>query len=236
MTMAETAPPVSRRPPGTPVLVIDDHTSFAIAVCQVLQSHGLEARHLRIDGGLATTAARIPEVPRGVALLDPVLGTGDNRIELDGVALIEPLRRQGWTVLMIHGHRDEVPTAAGIAAGATGVVDKSAPLELLLATLDTARKGGQILSADERRRWVERHRTHQADRQPLARRLDRLSTTEREILELLLQGHRASEVAQRRVVPLTTVRTQIRAILTKLQVGSQLEAVALLTRDSRWRG
>jgi DNA-binding NarL/FixJ family response regulator len=36
------------------------------------------------------------------------------------------------------------------------------------------------------------------------------------------------------VVSLTTVRTQIRSILCKLDVGSQLEAVALAQQDRTW--
>lgn len=50
----------------------------------------------------------------------------------------------------------------------------------------------------------------------------------------LAKGQRAQAVADHFVVSLATVRTQIRAVLTKLEVGSQIEAVALLRRaDAR---
>ena len=65
----------------------------------------------------------------------------------------------------------------------------------------------------------------------LSRRLARLSGREREVLELLAEGCRAAAVAERLVMPVATVRGQIRDILATLEVGSQLEAVALLHRQ-----
>ena len=48
---------------------------------------------------------------------------------------------------------------------------------------------------------------------------------------MLAEGLRAAAIAERLVVSMPTVRTQIRSILTKLEVGSQLEAVALLRQQ-----
>jgi two-component system, NarL family, nitrate/nitrite response regulator NarL len=48
------------------------------------------------------------------------------------------------------------------------------------------------------------------------------------VLEMLAQGHRAVAIAEEFVVSLTTVRSQIQSILSKLDVNSQLEAVALI--------
>jgi DNA-binding NarL/FixJ family response regulator len=52
-----------------------------------------------------------------------------------------------------------------------------------------------------------------------------------EILELLARGERAAVIAEAAAVSLSTVRSQIRSILTKLEVNSQLEAAALLRED-----
>ena len=69
-----------------------------------------------------------------------------------------------------------------------------------------------------------------AERRELLAKLERLTQREREVLALLADGQRAQAVADHFVVSLATVRTQIRAVLTKLEVGSQLEAVALYRR------
>ena len=53
------------------------------------------------------------------------------------------------------------------------------------------------------------------------------------MLAALTEGRTAAEVAERSFVSLATVRTQIRGVLVKLGVTSQLAAVAL-ARQSGW--
>jgi DNA-binding NarL/FixJ family response regulator len=60
-----------------------------------------------------------------------------------------------------------------------------------------------------------------------------LTEREREVLDRLAHGHRAQSIARDFHVSLTTVRSQIRSVLNKLQVTSQLEAVALLNEHQR---
>ena len=57
-----------------------------------------------------------------------------------------------------------------------------------------------------------------------------LTPRETEILRLLADGKPAQATADHLIIGLTTVRTHIRNILQKLQVHSQLEAVALAFR------
>lgn len=63
--------------------------------------------------------------------------------------------------------------------------------------------------------------------QDLDRRLQLLTPREREIVGCLASGLRAAAIAEKFVVSVATVRTQIRSILAKLEVSSQLEVVAL---------
>jgi two-component system, NarL family, response regulator LiaR len=55
---------------------------------------------------------------------------------------------------------------------------------------------------------------------------DQLSSREREVLELLVQGASGVAVADRLSISRNTVRTHVQGILTKLQVHSRLEAAA----------
>jgi len=55
----------------------------------------------------------------------------------------------------------------------------------------------------------------------------RLSPREHQVLRLLVDGHRAAAVGEPCGVTLPTVRDDIQAILAKLEVRSQLEAVAM---------
>jgi len=53
---------------------------------------------------------------------------------------------------------------------------------------------------------------------------------EREVLAALVDGLSAEEIAETHYVALTTVRSQIRSVLQKLGVRSQLAAVAQANR------
>lgn len=220
-------------PGGAPVVVINDHELFSTALTLALRSHGLDARGLEITGGTETTIlTRIAALPAGLALLDLRLGADGAGCVLDGLELIAALRARGWSVLVVSATRDPRREAAAIAAGAIGLVSKSSPFATLLATVRSAAAGEPVMSEVDRQYWLARHRGYQTQHGELARRLARLSAREREVLALLGQGYRAAAIAQTSVVSLTTVRTQIRAILTKLEVNSQLEAVALASNHT----
>ena len=61
---------------------------------------------------------------------------------------------------------------------------------------------------------------------------DSLTPRERAVLDGLVLGLRPADIARRDFVSVVTVRNQVQAILTKLNVHSQLEAVAA----ARWSG
>jgi DNA-binding NarL/FixJ family response regulator len=54
----------------------------------------------------------------------------------------------------------------------------------------------------------------------------RLTPRQREVLRMLADGVRVSEIASRLTISVTTVRNHVRAILLELDAHSQLEAVA----------
>ena len=214
----------------TPILIIDDHEMFSTVLTLALRSHKLDARQLTGTDPAATILAQIQHLPPGLVLLDPRLGHDQDGHPVDGVGLVRPLCAHGWAVVVLSDSRDEARIAAAIAAGAIGSLAKSAPFHTLLDTLRAAAAGEPLMTDPARQRWLQHHYASQNNRRRLTQRLDRLSPREREVLDLLSSGQRAPDIAAHFVVALTTVRTQIRAILTKLEVNSQLEAVALTRR------
>jgi DNA-binding NarL/FixJ family response regulator len=129
---------------------------------------------------------------------------------------------------MVSGSDDQAGIAAAIAEGAIGTVPKSSSFERLLHTILAAAQGRPVLTEAERRQWIAVHNEHEKRRRARDERLGSLTTREREVLELLAEGYRADRIAKKFVVSLATVRTQIRSIFTKLDVNSQLQAVAVL--------
>lgn len=213
-------------PPGYPVVIIDDHELFSTTLTMALRAAGFAARTLPVVE-IPDFLDRPPTAP-GLVVLDLDLSQGADGRYVNGADLVEGLYAHGWNVLVVSGSADRPGEATAIAAGAIGSVPKSHSFDALLRTVVTAARGGAVMSVDEHRRWLERHRRYRAQERELSRRLSRLSHREREVLELLAAGMRAASIAEHFTVSMPTVRTQIRSILAKLEVGSQLEAVALL--------
>jgi DNA-binding NarL/FixJ family response regulator len=61
--------------------------------------------------------------------------------------------------------------------------------------------------------------------------LARLTSRERDVLELLARGNNSREISQNLVISRHTARTHIQRVLSKLGVHSRLEATALVYRD-----
>jgi DNA-binding NarL/FixJ family response regulator len=58
----------------------------------------------------------------------------------------------------------------------------------------------------------------------------KLTEREQVVLSELMEGHCAEDIAKAAIVSISTVRSQIKAILNKLGVNSQLAAVAMARR------
>jgi DNA-binding NarL/FixJ family response regulator len=220
---------------GYPILIIDDHELFSTSLAIALGSEGFDARTLKVadvEGFLDRPAI----TPTGLVVLDLDLGRDADGRHVNGVDLTEALRARGWMVLVVSGNDGGPGIAAAIAAGAIGYIPKSLSLDVLLQTVVTAAEGAPVMTDAEHRTWLDVHRKHLAQERDLARRLARLSPREREVHRLLAEGMRASAIAEHFVVSMPTVRSQIQAILTKLEVGSQLEAAALFRHQSTAAG
>lgn len=215
------------------VLIVDDHELFSTSLRMALRAHGIDAHQLTPDSyeGILSRAA---EIPVGLVVLDLDLGQNAEGKWLHGTKVVADLRQAGWKVLIVSGSSPDKPgTAAAIAAGAIGAVPKSSGFDALLEAVVKAAAGEPLMSEFEHQTWMARHRSYQAQERVLAQRMARLSRRELEVLELLAEGHRAAAIAGKFVVSMTTVRTQIRSVLAKLEVNSQLEAVAMVRRSPK---
>jgi DNA-binding NarL/FixJ family response regulator len=220
-------------PTASAVLIVDDHELVATSLMLSLRSQGLAAHHCASSGGEAGVLAASAELPPGLVLLDLDLGRDDAGRRIDGVRLVAPLRAAGWRVVILSGSADHARIGAGLAEGAMAWVPKNAPFPALLAAVRDAMDGREVMPPARREQFIELHRRRSGEQDELRAKLERLTPREREVLALLANGQRAQAVADQFVVSLATVRTQIRAVLTKLEVGSQLEAVALYRKVVR---
>lgn len=212
--------------PDYPVVIIDDHELFSTTLTMALRNEGFDARTIPVPQVRAFLAE--PPARAGLVVLDLDLNRDADGNYVHGADLVVGLRVAGWKVLVVSGSVDQPGTASAIASGAIGAVPKSHSFEVLLRTVVAAAGEAPVMTVVEHQQWLDLHRAYQEQERELSRRLSRLSHREREVLELLAIGMRAAAIAEHFVVSMPTVRTQIRSLLAKLEVGSQLEAVALL--------
>ena len=216
-------------PKGAPsVLIVDDHDLVGTSLALALTAEGFQARRAAaVDR--AGVLREADSLPTGLALLDLDLGRDRQGRRRDGVELVVPLTERGWCCMVLSA-ADRGRVGAALAAGAIAAVPKRAPWPVLLANVRAALHGRTVMSPETRQELIDSFRVRDAERRDIEEKLSRLTQREREVLAELARGHRAHAVAEKYVVSLATVRTQIRSVLSKLEVGSQLEAVALYRR------
>jgi two-component system nitrate/nitrite response regulator NarL len=83
------------------------------------------------------------------------------------------------------------------------------------------------MDRDEREELLQLWHQERQKHQELRNRLQRLTPREREVLGHLTEGHTVRDIARLSVVSEATVRTQVKSILAKLEVSSQLAAVGI---------
>jgi two-component system, NarL family, nitrate/nitrite response regulator NarL len=210
------------------VLIVEDHALLAQSVVFALRAEGFDvelAERLDGDGILATAERLHPDVVLLDLDIGGALGTS--------LGIIDPLKATGARVVMVTGVTDPARLAECVEAGAIGLISKADPFDQLIEAVKDAVELGMLLSPaqrDELLRELRRQRT--ADRERL-QKFEQLTKREAEVLGALMDGLSADQIAAQWFVSLATVRSQIRSLLLKLGVNSQLSAVAL-ARQARW--
>jgi DNA-binding NarL/FixJ family response regulator len=211
------------------ILIVDDHPLVAIGLQLALRSRGWLVQVA--DG---PTADALLEQARGFepecVLLDLHLGELGN-----GRDLIGPLRETSRTVVMLTGETDRLLLASCLEAGADGWIGKEAFLDDIVALVEDALAGRPIVGVARRQELLDDLRVHRAGLERSRSPFERLTLREQRVLGALVDGLSGEEIAAAHFVALSTVRSQVRGILQKLGVRSQLAAVATASRAG-WTG
>lgn len=125
-------------------------------------------------------------------------------------------------VLSVFGDVDNIVNS--IEAGANGYLLKDTVERDLIDALDAIDSGGTPLSPMIASRLLERMLPAKANGPDLAKD-DLLTAREAELLNLLSRGYTATEAGERMQIAVSTVRTHIKNIYSKLAVKSRTEAV-----------
>jgi two-component system nitrate/nitrite response regulator NarL len=221
MTTATNPPTPDLHEESVTVLVVEDHALLAQSLVFALNAEGC----LASVAALISPAMLLKQVRRdrpAVVLLDLDLGALG-----DGADLVQPLTELGARVLVVSGTTDRLRLAETVEKGAVGFLSKTVPFEQLLSTVLDVVAQRTVLSTVRRYELMAELRSARAARSRDLAPFKTLTPRERAVLSALARGQRAETIASASVVSSATVRSQIRSVLVKLGVNSQLEAVAL---------
>ena len=211
----------------TLVALVDDHQLFSASLAMALAARGLDVDVPPLDS-LPQLGAHLMATRPGVLLVDRDLGSVGS-----GEDLIGPASANGTSVVVVSALLDDVTIGRCLARGAVACVSKISPLDSLLTTVLAVAGGRYELPATERDRLIDSWRRWESGRSAVLRRFGLLTGREAAVLAQLVAGRSVRAIAEEGFVSEATVRTQVRAILTKLGATSQLEAVAMAAR-ARW--
>lgn len=214
------------------VLIVDDHVLFAESLELALSLEGYDVRRLELPeegGSLATLRSLALRANPRTVLLDLDLGRFG-----DGVNLIAPLAKAGINVVVLTASEELGRWGGCMRLGARRVLPKSGALQQALATVRRLHQGLPVMSPEELERLLDAWARERQVNDDLRRRLDLLTPREREVLAALIEGRTVRAISEESVVSEATVRTQVKSILAKLEISSQLAAVGMANKVG-WR-
>ena len=207
------------------VFIIDDHRSILWGLERLIES-GKPAMEVV---GTATNCSEalklIDEAAPNLILLDIGLG------EESGVdAIPNLLARTRAKILVLTGIRDESLHDKAVLAGASGVVEKEAPAETILAAIEKVHEGQLWLDRVATGRiFLEMSRDSAAQSvDPERAKISSLTEREREIVSVAAShaGANAKAIAEMLFISEHTLRNHLTSIYDKLQVANRLELFA----------
>jgi two-component system, NarL family, nitrate/nitrite response regulator NarL len=208
------------------VLILDGNLLTAEAVALALNEMTFGVRFV-----IPVTHEHVRDVvpwQPAVALID--IDSVEMATSLECVAI---LREAGVPVGVMSGEHNTRRCGECVSAGVSFVVDKREPLTELIGAIQRVVAGEILLGDDIRQQMTESFRRELRARDARLAPFEVLTSREKYVLTELMSGHNAETIARRSSVSISTVRSQIKAILQKLGVNSQLAAAAL-ARQAGW--
>jgi two-component system response regulator DevR len=199
----------------TKVFLLDDHEVVRRGLRELFESE----EDLTVVGEAATAQealARVPASRPDVAVLDVRLPDGD------GVEVCRDLRSAmpELKCLMLTSYADDEALFSAILAGASGYVLKQIRGSDLVSAVRRVAAGESLLDPALTRQVMERLRGESVEDERLAR----LTTQERNILELIADGKTNRQIADDLYLAEKTVKNYVSNLLSKMGFARRTEA------------
>lgn len=212
------------------ILMAEDHKLLRDTLRPALEARFPGCRVAEAgDGREALRLAR--ELNPDLVLMD-ISMPGLNGLDATRQLLTE---QPGCRVVVLSMHHDRRYVQAAFAAGARGFLGKDAPLDEVVRLLGEVLAGRRVVSRELEDQLLADYGELARDllgRAPAAASpLDRLSAREREVLQLLAEGHGTRQMAERLNLSPKTVETHRAQLMDKLGLHSVAELTRLAIRE-----
>src|ERR671930_783503 len=208
------------------VFLVDDHPVVREGLRMLLAT----SDDLKVVGGASSVQEALAALalsPADVVVLDLDLGGRD------GLELLPALssRAPDTRVLVLTGIRDRERHRAVLSSGAHGVVLKDKPPELLLKAIRRVHAGELWFDRATMEVAVQRAVSLERARAPEREKITALTAREKQIISLIGEGLKNTEIAARLGIGEKTVRNHLTIIFDKLGVSDRLELAVYAYRQ-----
>ena len=206
------------------ILLADDHTLVRQGLRRILEEQ--PGWRVVADCGDGREAVRLAvELGPDVAILDigmPALG---------GIEAARQIARQcpSTRVLMLSMHADEAHITQAMEAGASGYLLKDSADDDLVKAVAATVQGKSFFSPAAAAVLLDEYRRSLA-RRGVSDRYESLSGREREVFQLMAEGHSSKSIAALLGVSPATIETHRAHVLEKLDLHSVAEVVIYAVR------
>ncbi|MBR6162480.1 response regulator transcription factor [bacterium] len=217
------------------VLIVEDHPMFRQAVALALsKSENVEIVAEADNGRLGVKMTE--ELKPDVVLMDIGLP------ELDGIEATELIKKSGSDakVLIFTSREAGDDVFEALSAGADGYITKGANEQQLMSAITAVNEGTAWLDPSIARLVLSNVQQQkqtvvapQEEKQPQKQTKNTFGLTEREldVLALIVDGMSNSDIADKLVITLSTVKTHVHSILQKLYVANRTQATITAVKE-----
>ncbi len=202
------------------VMIVDDHAVVRSGLTAFLQSYD----DLELAGEARTGEEAVQlcaQIHPDVVLMDLIMPG------MDGATATQAIRQNcpETQVVVLTTFKEETLVQKALGAGAIGYLLKDVQGDELAEAIRLAQSGRSALSPEVTQALIR------ASTRPAQPTYD-LSEREREVLSWMVKGLNNTEIAERLVVSLSTVKHHVSHILSKLGATNRAEAVVLAVQNN----